>query len=382
MEDKKRIFWYCEKWQPGGIQTVQVNLLNHFDLNKFQFDIAVSEDDTDFFDSRLETYGVRKIVTLSRHYRAPFRRVMANIFAIRRFLHDGNYDIVHFNVCHGVELIYLFWAWYYRVPVRIVHCRNNGIGAGGRSRKLKIMCHTVCKHVFRSCANVKLANSDLAARWLFCKKDMLSGAVHIINNGIEASRYSFSASERIKTRNKLGLTDKFVVGHIGHFSYQKNHEFLLHIMKELVTLVPNAVLLLIGTGERQDKIEQLADQLGISDHVIFGGITDNIPEMLWAMDAFVLPSRFEGFGNVLIEAQAAGLKCFASEDVIPKAVKITDNLTWVSLQESYSAWARQIAEVNNRYIHRDYTQKVIDAGYDCSAMADYLTKIYQNGQVN
>ena len=148
MEKPIRVFWYCEKWQPGGIQAVQVNLLEHMDTRRIQFDVVTSESDTDIFDHRLEAVGVRRMVSLNGTHSGPGRRTLANIFALRRLIREGQYDAVHFNACHGVEMIYLFWAWLYRVPLRIAHSRNNDIGAGGKMRPVKLMCHELCKRVF------------------------------------------------------------------------------------------------------------------------------------------------------------------------------------------------------------------------------------------
>ena len=224
MDNRVRVCWYCEKWQPGGIQAVQMNLLQHMDLERIHMDIVVSEDDTALFDKKMGELGVDKIVTLKETYTSPAKRVFANIFAFGRLVRQGNYDVVHLNVCHGVEMIYAFWAWLYRVPVRILHCRNNDIGAGGRSRKLKILCHKICRYLFRDCANVRLANSDLAAQWLFTKRDRKKNRVRILKNGINAGKYAFDKEAREKIRKELGIEDKFVVGHVGHFNYQKNHE--------------------------------------------------------------------------------------------------------------------------------------------------------------
>ena len=147
MQNPVRVFWYCEKWQPGGIQAVQVNLLEHMDTEGIRFDIVTSESETDIFDERLAAAGARRIVSLSRRYGGPGMRTLANIFALRRLIRDGQYDAVHFNVCHGVEMIYLFWAWLYRVPLRIVHCRNNGIGSGGKLR-VAVTCFFTNRKLF------------------------------------------------------------------------------------------------------------------------------------------------------------------------------------------------------------------------------------------
>lgn len=381
MEKPIRVFWYCEKWQPGGIQTVQMNLMDCMDTGRIQFDIVVSEDDTDIYDERIRAAGARKIVSLDKRYESPGKRTLANIFAVRKMISNGRYDVVHFNVCHAVELIYVFWAWLYRVPLRIVHCRNNDIGAGGRSRRIKILAHNICKKLFGGCMNVRLANSDLAAVWLFGKKKTDSGMVRILLNGIEPSRYVFDGEARDALRRKLNIGDAFVMGHVGHFNYQKNHSFLLRIFSEVRKLIPDAVLLLVGVGEGESEARSEAEVLGIADSVIFFGVTDDVPGVMWAMDVFVFPSRFEGFGNVLIEAQAAGLKCFASKDVIPSAVRVCDNLRWISLDDSPAVWAAQIAEAAMPYAHEDHSRDVTDAGYTIEGMARNLERLYMSGNL-
>lgn len=359
---------------------MQVNLLHHMDLNRIHMDVVVSEDDTSLFDDKLHALGVNKIVTLDNKYSSPARRVLENIFAFGKIIKQNKYDVVHLNVCHGVDLIYSFWAWLYRVPVRIVHCRNNDIGAGGRSRKFKIFCHNVCKRLFKNCTTVKLANSDLAAAWLYTRSDIEKQHVQIIRNGIDSCRYSYNPEIREQLRQDLHIDNKFVVGHIGHFSYQKNHEFLLSIFREILRINPEATLLLVGEGDNKKHIEILAQEYGIADHIIFYGVTNDIPAVMMAMDVFVFPSRFEGFGNVLIEAQACGLKCFASNSVIPKAVQITENVTWIDLDEPSKVWAEKILSIGSDYERESHVNAVIASGHDISNMAEVLEKMYYTGR--
>lgn len=376
MEKPIRIFWYCEKWQPGGIQAVQTNLLGHMDTQRLHFDIVSSEADTEIFDERISSAGARRLVSLSREYDGAGERTLANIFALRKMIRDGHYDVVHFNACHGVELVYMFWAWLYRVPVRIAHCRNNDIGAGGRMRPVKILCHRLCKHLFGACANVRLANSDLAAAWLYTAADLRKGNVQILKNGIDAKKYAFDPAKRAEVRARYGLDGRFVVGHVGHFSYQKNHEFLLHVFAEVAKREQDAVLLLIGAGDGEESVRGQVQQLGLTQRVVFAGVTDDVPAMMCAMDVFVLPSRFEGFGNVLIEAQASGLPCFASAGVIPQAAKVCENLQWISLDAGADQWAKEIAERGSGCERRSRVQDVAEAGFTIEAMAAELEKIY------
>ena len=374
-----KVFWYCEKWQPGGIQRVQANLLPYFDPKEIQFDLAFSEDDTALFDESIRAAGARKLVTLNKRYTSPGKRTLANFFAVRKILRDGHYDAVHFNACHGVELMYLFWAWFYRVPIRIIHARNNGIGAGGKSRPVKVLAHKVCKHLFGCMANVRLANSELSARWLFSASDVRKGRVRILKNGIDAEGFAFDPAGRMETRKALHLENAFVIGHVGHFSYQKNHGFLLEIFSEIAQRRPSARLLLVGEGEGEAAVREQAERLGIKDKVIFYGATENVAPPLWTMDAFVFPSRFEGCGNALLEAQAAGLPCFASHGVIPEAIAVTPLLHWLPLTESPAAWAETVLAQTGKEPRQPYADEIMKAGFDLAAMAESLKRIY-NGE--
>ena len=371
-----KVFWYCEKWQPGGIQRVQVNLLPYFDPAEIQFDLAFSEDDTALFDEKIRAAGARKLLTLNKRYHSPGRRTLANFLALRRILRDGHYDAVHFNACHGVEMIYLLWAWAYRVPLRIVHARNNNIGAGGKGRPIKVLAHQICKRLFDWMATVRLANSELSAAWLFRKSDIEKNRVHVLKNGIDAKAFAFNPDGREQTRKALGLENAFVVGHVGHFSYQKNHAFLLSVFAEIARREPKAHLLIIGEGDGKAEVQEQAQRLNVSDKVVFYGATENVPPLLWVMDAFVFPSRFEGCGNALLEAQAAGLPCFASKGVIPQDVAVTPLMCWLALSDHPAQWAEAILANRGKTPRLAHDVEIIQAGYDLSAMADSLKQIY------
>ncbi|MBR3107329.1 MAG: glycosyltransferase [Clostridia bacterium] len=371
-----KVFWYCEKWQPGGIQRVQVNLLPYFNSEEIRFDLAFSEDDTALFDEKIAAAGARKLVTLSKRYGNPGKRTLENFFAMQKVIRDGHYDAVHFNACHGVELMYLLWAWMYRVPVRIVHARNNGIGAGGKSRPAKIAAHNICKHLLGRMATVRLANSDLSAQWLFSKADIRKGRVRVLKNGVDAKGFAFDPAARDEARKALNLESAFTVGHVGHFSWQKNHKFLLEVFAEIARREPNARLLLVGEGEEEAAVREQARTLGILDRVIFYGATENVPPLMQAMDTFVFPSRFEGCGNALLEAQAAGMPCFASQGVIPEAVAVTPLLHWLPLSERPAVWAEAVVSRTSGVPRQAHAEEVIRAGYGLAAMTESLRNIY------
>ena len=138
----------------------------------------------------------------------------------------------------------------------------------------------------------------------------------------------------------MGLTDKFVVGVVGRLTYQKNPQFTVEIFAKVKEKRPNAVLMFIGQGELEEEIRRMVQAKGLTDSVLFLGLRTDVPDLMQAMDAFVLPSRFEGLGIVYIEAQAAGLKTFATAEVVPLEACVDESLfTYLPREATAQQWA-------------------------------------------
>ena len=201
----------------------------------------------------------------------------------------------------------------------------------------------------------------------------------VLKNGIELNRFIFNQKVREEYRKKLGILNKKVIGHIGHFSYQKNHEFLLDIFYEVHKQDNNYVLLLIGDGTLRKHIEEKVYLMGLENYVIFLGETTEIPQLLCAMDLLVFPSHFEGLPLTLIEAQASGLKCLIS-DVISTEVQVTDLIDFISIQLEARYWAEKVIYpicIGNRKVMSDsYLNILRNNGYDIETNAEELTKFY------
>jgi glycosyltransferase involved in cell wall biosynthesis len=210
---------------------------------------------------------------------------------------------------------------------------------------------------------------------MFLKKVINSSKVRIINNSIDVQKFTFNEQTRHECRNELGLTDKFVVGHVGRFSKEKGHAFLVDAFIEVYNRQKNSVLLLVGDGPLQNEVETKANNLGISDSVVFLGTRNDIPRILMAMDLFVFPSSYESFGIALIEAQAAGLKVLAS-DTIPRETQATDLLEYLSLKSGVSEWAKIILKCVNGYSRSDTSDNLKSADFDNNAVAATLQEFY------
>ena len=370
--DKIKILQYTERWGTGGIESFIMNLYRNLDLRKFKMDILTSQNESTIYDKELEKYNGIKYTTLDKIYKSPIKRVLINLRVFRKKIKMLDYDIIHLNVGNGVSLIYAYLAKKEGIKRIIVHSHNTGIQ--NNSRTLKILGHKICKRLFCKYATDYFACSDKAAQWLFTKKYQKN--VIIIKNGIDVDRFKFILSERENLRRKLNLENKLVIGNIGRFTEQKNHEFLIDIFYDIHSQRLDTVLLLVGEGELEEKIKNKVKELKLEKDVIFFGTTNKVSSILSIMDIFVLPSLYEGNPVVGIEAQASGLPCFFSNN-ITKQAKITSNAYYVSLKEPVEIWRKKILCCNTTLTNRPEQVKVVkNAGFDIKDVTKEIENIY------
>lgn len=186
----------------------------------------------------------------------------------------------------------------------------------------------VFKSLIPFIADYNIACSESAARYMFPKRVIDSKDYQIINNGIEVSSYVYNPQVRQVYRSRYNCHGKFVVGHIGRFVRQKNHEFIIDIFSEIHKKESDSILCLFGTGEDENRIKEKVKELGLEDSVMFYGTTNEVQNILQMMDVFLFPSLYEGLPVVCVEAQAAGLPVVAS-GTITEEVRITDLVKFV-----------------------------------------------------
>lgn len=255
----------------------------------------------------------------------------------------------------------------------ITHAHNNGVERSIKGRVSYFTALLAQKYTdeFWGC------NME-ACRYFFPKAIKEHKEVKVILNGIEAEKYRFCDETRQELRNLAGLNGKLVIGHVGRFTGQKNHGFLIDIFDE-VQKKKDSALLLIGKGPEKEKMLEKVKEKGLLEKVIFLGARDDINELMMVMDAFVLPSLFEGFGIVLVEAQATGLPCFCTEGKIPPITKISDSYYPISLKKSPREWADCILKLYDRQEGTDRAKQyrqAISHGFDIREIAKDVEKAY------
>lgn len=366
MIGKIRILQVVGKMHYGGMETLIMNIYRNIDRNKVQFDFLVHYPEEGEYDEEIKKLG-------GKIYHMP-RTVPQNYFIYKKaldlfFREHKEYQIVHGHL-QSTAFLYHKIAKKNGVKCCITHSHNNGY-----DKNMKGILSYYTSLLAQNYTDVFFGCSQSACELYFPKAIKEGKRITIINNGIESEKYIFNLGVRNIVRRKLGIENQFVIGHVGRFSYQKNHKFLLEVYKEILKKIPNSVLLLVGEGPLLEQIKEIIVDMQLQKHVKLLGPRGDVNRLMQGMDVFVLPSCYEGLGIVLIEAQAAGLKCFTSAGVVPQEAKITDLLSYLPLNNDAKYWADKI--ILARYYQRQNTQKnVIKNGFDIKSTARFLQNFY------
>ena len=373
--DKVKVLQMPLRNNRGGIAKYILENWRFIDRSKFTFDFITFEKQIDFSDELLAD-GC-KIHNVSCLPSEDKKRFYSEIHAIL----DEGYDAIHLHTSQwsGTQLEEI--AMERGIPNVIVHSHNITIAVPPEeteryyaSRQLHESIKREFSASWRSYATNLCACSDMAARWLF-GDELADSEVYVLKNAVDIANLSFNKAVREKYRKELSLQDSFVIGHVGRFDPQKNHEFVLRLFKETAKTLPSAHLLLIGGGAGFDETKALANEYGIASKVSFLGMRGDVAELMQSMDAFVLPSFFEGLPITLVEAQTAGLRCLASNAISLEA-KIKPDTLFLPLE--VSVWRDALLETaRNGYDRVDAAAFVTAAGYSIRESVKVVEKLYR-----
>lgn len=315
----------------GGAETMIMNIFRKIDRNKYQFDFIIHSTDECDYSSEIRKLG-------GKIFSIPKYNVRNHVSYVRKweelFVNNSDYNIIHGHV-RSTASIYLGIAKKHNM-ITIAHSHNTSSGKGLAAVVKDILQKRIKRH-----SDYLLACSNEAGKWLFGKRAIHKKNYFIMPNAIDMNKFSLDKNVRDAMRAKYKLDDKLVVGTIGRFTEQKNPYFILKIIKELVSIDENYIFLWVGDGELFEQIRANVITSGLNENVIFTGSINNANEIIMSMDLFLLPSKWEGLGIVLVEAQASNLVCLVSEQ-IPNEVIFTDLVYKLSLKLDEKNWATRI----------------------------------------
>lgn len=354
----------------GGLTGYICQNYRFIDKNKVQFDFLTFEDGKLDFEDEFISMGARFY-----HISRP-SHLISYAKSLKGILNQTEYVAVHFNMSYANFIPIIIARWLGAKKI-IVHSHSTAID-DRRSvvRIIKTAIHKIGRNLMSYMADDYLACSSLAAQWMYPVSILQSKHYHMARNAIDVSKYNYNPHVRADVRQRLKISDDtFVIGHVGRFTYQKNHEFLINVFKEVHQKVKDSVLLLIGEGLDEGLIKQKVKELQLNDNVIFLGRRNDVPKLFQAMDCFVLPSRFEGLPIVGIEAQAAGLPCVFSSDITTEA-SVSNEVVFISLDDM-SHWISNILATSTGQRKACEKSCLDTAGYNIQSEIKKIENLYE-----
>lgn len=366
----QRILYVCTvPTDKSGIPTVIFNLLSAINQEGIEFGYVAINEPSDSYKEKLKELGV-KLYIIPRKLSNPLKYV-------KDLMHiSKDYDIIHVHGNSATMVLEMVAAKLGGIKYRIAHCHN--------TKCSQRVIDFLARPLFYNLCNGRLACGIEAGKWLYRKRDF-----KVINNGIESQKFKFNPLMRDEVREHLGWEKNKIIGHIGNFVSQKNHEFLIRVFHEYTKQNPDARLLLLGDGPLKQDVESQINDLKLTDKVLLVGSVDNPQEYLNAMDLVVMPSRFEGLPLTLVEEQANGLQGLVA-DTITQDANISGNLKFLPLSSSEEIWTETLREMlrvpyDRSVLSRKAISDITKQEYDIVQVGENLIEYYAslvNGKRN
>lgn len=354
----------------GGAETVAMNLYRYINRDIFQFDYLVYGNNIGAYESEVKALG-GQVIHIDYSYRNLNKYKEEFVDVLRN---NGPYTIVHSHMMFHNSLV-LSIARRFGIPITVSHAHSTNDGGTSNNPIIK----TIRALYVNKARNIINNNSDLivacgtdAGEYLYGKAEY-SRRGFLLKNGIDLNKYKFDKDLRAKFRKKYNIEDKKVLGCVGHFEKVKNHSFLIDVFNQIHKLDSDTVLILLGDGSLKKEIEKKCIELGINNDVVFIGNVNNVNEWMQAMDFLLMPSLYEGIPLTLIEAQAAGLKCFVSNKVSEES-NVTGWLDYLPLNEE--CWVSKVNQYTCYDRSTNWSDKIIKNGYDVETNVSSLQKKY------
>lgn len=366
----KHIVIFNGHWCSGGAESMITNLLHAMNKEDLRFTILATQKETDLFDDILKMNKIDFITVLDKPISNPILRTIKNSRRMKKILSSLNADVFHINCSNASGLKYAKLAKKLGIPKVIVHSHNAKIEKD--TLGLKTLMHKHWKRKYSKYPDVYIACSDLAFDFMYLRK--YDSQKIILKNGVDTYKLHFNKTIRNEMREKYNISeDTILIGHIGRYVEQKNHKFLIGILKELKKRNTNFKLMVLGEGYLKAEVFAYAEEQGVLADIIDAGVQKDIYKFYQAFDYFLLPSLHEGLPVVGIEAQAAGLPCgFA--DTIDQNVKLLDTTKLLPISNVLD-WVEFV--LNYKGERADVSSIIEAAGFDIHKSAEVLKKIYR-----
>ena len=340
----------------GGLELYIMNIYRNIDRTKLQFDFLNFEKvPLAFNDEIVKLGGNVYSIPLRKKNPIKHRQVLSEV------LKSNKYVGFYYQCNRKLRTMDLYkLAKKYGVEKRVIHSHN----MSDRERSKFIMFREkLAEMSYDRYATDYFACSEQAGKWMFHDRKFT-----VMNNSIDTDVFKYNETIRNNIRKEFNINDDTVVlGTVGRIEYQKNPEFIVETFNAYHKINPNSIFIHIGDGTERTKIENMISNYGLTDSYHLMGVKNNVADYLNAMDIFLFPSRYEGFGIVLIEAQSVGLRIIADTSV-PRESKLTDLILYKETEDPQS-WADEIEKMAHSLNRVDMSEVVNEKGFGVKSLA-------------
>ena len=348
----------------GGLESYVMSIYRRIDREQLQFDFLNYYARDLAFEDEIKRLG-------GRVFRVPMKR--ESIREHYRFLNhifcSAQYIGVYLQCNRKLEsLDTVRLAKKYGVKHRVIHSHNSTQQTVPFIQNIRIM---ITEKTMDHYITDYFACSDEAGKWMFGDRNYT-----VIKNSVDTKLFRYDELRRNAIREKYGIDDMFVLGSVGRLEYQKNPEYLVEIFKDVHARNPRTAFLHLGNGPQKEDINNQLKKYGLEDCFFLLGNQDNVSDYMNAMDAFLLPSRYEGFPIVLVEAQATGLPCFVADN-ITLSCNLSGNMKFLPIDGVNESWSKEIlsSKTNDRSAGVEIIKK---AGYDIYDLTNQIQDYFLN----
>lgn len=348
----------------GGIETFVMNIYRNLDRSKIQFDFIVHKNEENYFEKEIISYGgkIYRLTNKSKHFFEYKKQFLSTI---------TKYSIIHIHSVYAFSYFEAKWAKESGKTV-ILHSHNSNA-----ILKRKVVHYLLRKPQLKY-LDMALYPSEQAYDWMFGKKNDQFFSSVLLHNGFKLEPFKFKESSRNKLRTfyDLGAND-IAIGCVARLDRQKDPEYLLRLFEKLIeNKSENMYLFFVGEGSKKKKLKRRVNQKKINDNVKFVGNVNNVSDYLSMMDIFVLPTRYEGLGISIVEAQINGVPIVTSNNIPQEAIKNVSKVTLLP-KNNFNLWVDAInsfVQSNNR--EDRYVDIEMFKDYDINVVTKKLCEIY------
>ena len=361
--NKIKVLHVFSRFDQGGVENFILNLYRNIDREKFEFSFAITSGEEGVLDNVAKSLGGK--IYYFNNGEVTFKNVKNNL---NRIIDEyGPFDCIHSH-CYFFSGYILWLAKLKQIPVRISHSHET---YKGQKYTLKRKVYeNVMREMIEKCATVKVGCGKAACHHLYGK--YVNESI-VINNAVDIDKFRFNEESRKKIRDVYDLHGYRVLGHVGRFEDQKDHEYLISVFSKAYAKNNKLKLLLIGEGSKKDEIMLKVKNSPFADNVLFLGNKNNVNEIMCAMDLFVFPSKYEGLSIVTVESQCSGLPCIVS-DCVSKEHNISGNMIFLSKKDE-NIWVETILDnLNCKRENNDIS--IMESGYNIVTTVENMMKIY------